>query len=76
MEFQNAIFVLENYFAQVMLLKSVNKLTKPIKLKLVINNIDILNRFLGWCDMLQTEYSGLKVTTKQKSDNEFLLIFK
>lgn len=76
MEFQNAIFLLENYFAQVTLLKSVGKLLKPIKLKLIINNVDIQNRVLGWYDILQNEYTSLKVTFKQKSNNEYLLTFK
>lgn len=73
----DAFYLLENYIAQVVILKEAELFDKPIKLELEINdNIELQDKISQWCEKFQKKYSSIKITLKSKSKTNYNLTFK
>lgn len=72
----DAFAILENYIAQVTLLKQAERLDKPIILKITNTNKKIHQKLNPWCDYFQKMNSNiLNISLKQINKNTYLYTF-
>jgi len=73
----DAFYLLENYVAQVIILKEAELFDKPIKLELEIkDNVELQDKISGWCEKFQTKYPAIKITVKNKNNTTYNITFK
>lgn len=71
-----AFYILENFIAQVTILKEAEQFVKPIKLELVIeNNKELQDKLPKWCERFQTKYTAIKMVLKTNK-NSYTITFK
>ena len=72
----NAFYLLENFIAQVTMIKEAEWFNKPIKLQITINNnIELQDKITIWCKRFEKKYTLIKMSVKNKN-NLYTITFK
>ena len=72
-----AFYLLENFIAQVVILKQAEKLTETVKLSLIVENEIVKIKLKQWCLSLQNEYKNeIEIKTRKINENKYSIVIK
>ena len=72
-----AFYLLENFIAQVVILKQAEKLTEAVKLSLIVENEIVKIKLKQWCLSLQNEYKNeIEIKTRKINENKYSIVIK
>lgn len=72
-----AFYLLENFIAQVVILKQAEKLTETVKLSLIVENEIVKIKLKQWCLSLQNEYENeIEIKTRKINENKYSIVIK
>lgn len=72
-----AFYLLENFIAQVVILKQAEKLTETVKLSLIVENEIVKIKLKQWCLSLQNEYKDeIEIKTRKINENKYSIVIK
>lgn len=72
-----AFYLLENFIAQVVILKQAEKLTETVKLSLIVENEIVKIKLKQWCLSLQNEYKNeIEIKIRKINENKYSIVIK